>query len=291
LPSFAESLKSGRFLVTAELTPPKGTDLSDLMKKAESLRGCVDAFNLTDSAGANMTMAPLAAATKLKEGGFEPILQITSRDRNRIAVQADLLAGAALGVETIVCMGGDKPDAGDHPEAKGVFDLDTMALLKAATALNAGTDMMGNVLKGATNYCIGAVCNPGASDLAKEVERMKEKIDEGATFFQTQAVYDVEGLERFMETAGKLNTPVISGFIILKSGNMARHMNENLFGVKVPEALIDEMDAAEDKSARSIEIGGRIVSQLKQFGGGVHMMAIGWENRIPPILDAAGIAH
>ena len=289
--SFAESVKSGRFLVTAELTPPKGTDLTDLLKKAELLRGKVDAFNLTDSAGANMTMAPLAAAVKLKEAGFEPILQITSRDRNRIAVQGDLLAGAALGLSTIVCMGGDTPDAGDHPEAKGVFDLDTMALLKTATALNAGTDMMGNALKGATHYCIGAVCNPGASDVAKEIERMKEKIDEGATFFQTQSVYDIEGFERFMETAGKLNTPVIAGFIILKSGNMARHMNETLFGVDVPQALIDEMDAVEDKSAKSIEIGGRIVSKLKQFGGGVHMMAIGWENRIPPILVAAGIGQ
>ncbi len=289
--SFADAIKSGKFLVTAELNPPKGTDLSDLMKKAELLRGWVDAFNLTDSAGANMTMAPIAAAAKMKEAGFEPLIQMTSRDRNRIAEQGDMLASAALGVTTIVLMGGDKPDAGDHPEAKGVFDLDTIALLKTATALNAGKDMMGNNLKGKTSFSIGATCNPGSSDVDKEVDRMKEKIEFGATFFQTQAVYDVEGFERFMEKAGKLGTPVIAGCIIIKSGQMARWMNENLFGVDVPQNLIDEMDATDDKNAKAIEIGARLVSQLRQSAGGVHMMGIGWENRIPPILEAAGLSR
>ena len=287
--SFADAIKSGKFLVTAELNPPKGTDLSELMKKAELLRGWVDAFNLTDSAGANMTMAPIAAAAKMKDAGFEPLIQMTSRDRNRIAVQGDMLASAALGVTTIVLMGGDKPDAGDHPEAKGVFDLDTAALLKTATALNAGKDMMGNDLKGETHFTIGATCNPGSSDVDKEVDRMKEKMEFGATFFQTQAVYDVEGFERFMEKAGKLDTPVIAGCIIIKSGTMARWMNENLFGVNVPQNLIDEMDATEDKNAKAIEIGARLVSQLRKSAGGVHMMGIGWENRIPPILEAAGL--
>ena len=288
--SFAEALQSDKFLVTAELNPPKGTDLSEMMKKAELLRGWVDAFNITDSAGANMTMAPIAAAVRLKEEGLEPNIQMTSRDRNRIAIQGDMLASAALGVTTIVLMGGDKPDAGDHPEAKGVFDLDTTALLKAASSLNGGKDMMGNELKGGTDFCIGATCNPGASDIDKEVDRMKEKIEFGATFFQTQAVYDLDGFERFMEKAGKLSTPVIAGTIIIKSGQMARWMNENLFGVDVPQNLIDEMDAATDKSAKAIEVGARIVTQLRKTAGGVHMMAIGWENRIPPILDAAGIS-
>ena len=287
--TFADAIKSGKFLVTAELNPPKGTDLSDMMKKAELLRDYVDAFNLTDSAGANMTMAPIAAAASLKQAGLEPNIQMTSRDRNRIAIQGDMLASAALGVTTIVLMGGDKPDAGDHPEAKGVFDLDTIALIKAASSLNGGKDMMGNELKGATNFCIGATCNPGSSDVDKEVDRMKEKIEFGATFFQTQAVYDLDGFERFMEKASKLNTPVIAGTIIIKSGQMARWMNENLFGVDVPQDLIDEMDAATDKSAKAIEIGARIVTQLRKSAGGMHMMAIGWENRIPPILEAAGI--
>ncbi len=290
MPSFAETIKSGRFIVTAELNPPKGTDLSEMMRKAESLRGWVDAFNLTDSASAIMTMAPLAAAAKLKEAGFEPIVQVTSRDRNRIAVQGDLLAGSALGLSTIVAMGGDPPGAGDHPDAKGVFDLDTIALLKAVTSLNSGKDYMGNALKGATDFCLGAVCNPGASDLDKEIARMKEKVDEGATFFQTQAVYEPAVFAKFMERAKQFNVPVIAGFIILKSGNMAKRLNETLPGVHVPEALIEEMDAAEDKSARSIEIAARIISDVKPMCQGVHIMAIGWESRIPAILEKVGLA-
>ena len=289
MPSFAETLKSGRFIVTAELNPPKGTDLSEMMRKAESLRGWVDAFNLTDSASAIMTMAPLAAAAKLKGEGFEPIVQVTSRDRNRIAVQGDLLAGSALGLTTIVAMGGDPPGAGDHPEAKGVFDLDTIALLKAVTALNSGKDYMGNALKGATDFCLGAVCNPGAADLDKEVARMKDKVDEGATFFQTQAVYEPDVFAKFMEKAKHFNVPVIAGFIILKSGNMAKRLNETLPGVHVPKALIEEMDAAEDKSAKSIEIASRIISEVKPMCQGVHIMAIGWESRIPPILEKVGL--
>jgi methylenetetrahydrofolate reductase (NADPH) len=287
--SFADAIESGKFLVTAELNPPKGTDLSDMMKKAELLRDYVDAFNLTDSASAIMTMAPIAAAARLVQAGFEPILQVTSRDRNRIAVQGDLLANAALGVRTMVAMGGDPPGAGDHPEAKGVFDLDTLALLKAANAMNAGKDFMGNDLKGATGFTVGAVCNPGADDLDKEIARMAEKVENGASFFQTQAVYEPEVFGRFMERANQFGRPVIAGFIILKSGNMAKRLNETLPGVSVPQSLIDEMDAAEDKSAKSIEIAARVISAVEPMCRGVHLMAIGWENRIPPILEAAGI--
>ena len=287
--SFADAIKSGRFLVTAELNPPKGTDLSDMLKKAELLREYVDAFNLTDSASAIMTMAPIAAGAKLVQAGFEPILQVTSRDRNRIAVQGDLLANAALGVTTMVCMGGDPPGAGDHPDAKGVFDLDTLALLKAANAMNAGKDYMGNDLKGATNYTVGAVCNPGADDLDKEISRMAEKVESGATFFQTQAVYEPAVFAKFMDRANRFEVPVIAGFIILKSGNMAKRLNETLPGVSVPQALIGEMDAAEDKSAKSIEIAARVISEIKPMCRGVHLMAIGWENRIPRILESAGI--
>jgi methylenetetrahydrofolate reductase (NADH) len=291
MPSLAEVIASGKFIVTAELNPPKGTDLSDLMKKAELLRDRVDAFNLTDSASAIMTMAPMAAAAKLKAAGFEPILQVTSRDRNRIAVQGDLLGNAALGVTAMVCMGGDPPGAGDHPDAKGVFDLDTIALLKAASAMNAGKDYMGHDLKGSTHYCIGAVCNPGNENLDFEITRMAEKVENGAQFFQTQAVYEPAKFEKFMERARQFNVPIIAGFIILKSGNMARRLNKTLPGISVPEALIEEMDAAEDKSAKSIEIAARVIKEVHDMCQGVHMMAIGWENRIPPILDAAGIAR
>ncbi len=289
MPSFADSLSSGRFLVTAELNPPKGTDLSDMLKKAESLRGWIDAFNLTDSASAIMTMAPIAAALALKQQGFEPILQLTGRDRNRIAIQGDMLAAASLGIENIVCMGGDPPGAGDHPDAKPVFDLDTLALLKAARSMNEGADMMGKALKGSPAYTIGAVANPGAPELDKEIARMGDKVRDGAEFFQTQAIYEPEEFAKFMEQAAQFGKPIIVGFIILKSGNMARRLNETLPGVSVPEALIEELDAADDKSAKSIEIGGRIISAIKDMCHGVHVMAIGWESRIPAMLEAAGI--
>ena len=291
MPSFADSLSSGRFLVTAELNPPKGTDLSEMLKKAESLRGWVDAFNLTDSASAVMTMAPIAAAVALKQQGFEPILQLTGRDRNRIAIQGDMLAAATLGIENIVCMGGDPPGAGDHPDAKPVFDLDTLALLKAARSMNEGADMMGKALKGSPNYTVGAVANPGAPELDKEIARMGDKVRDGAEFFQTQAIYEPEAFAKFMEQAAQFGKPIIVGFIILKSGNMARRLNETLPGVFVPDALIGELDAADDKSAKSIEIGGRIISKLKGMCQGVHVMAIGWESRIPAMLEAAGIAR
>jgi methylenetetrahydrofolate reductase (NADPH) len=289
MPTFAESLKSGRFLVTAELNPPKGTDLGELLRKAESLRDWVDAFNLTDSASAIMTMSPLGAAKTLIDHGFEPIVQVTGRDRNRIAIQGDLLAGAALGVHTIVCMGGDPPGAGDHPDAKPVFDFDTLSLLRAAKALNNGTDFMGKALKGSPQYCIGAVANPGAPDLDKEIARMGEKVDEGAEFFQTQAVYDPEAFAKFMERAKAFGKPVLAGFIVLKSGDMARRLNATLPGVSVPEPIIAELDATADKAAKSVEIAGRVIAAVKPLCQGVHIMAIGWESRIPAILQAAGI--
>ncbi|HWO73708.1 MAG TPA: methylenetetrahydrofolate reductase [Dehalococcoidia bacterium] len=289
MPTFAESLKSGRFLVTAELNPPKGTDLGELLRKAESLRDWVDAFNLTDSASAIMTMSPLGAAKALIDHGFEPIVQVTGRDRNRIAIQGDLLAGAALGVHTIVCMGGDPPGAGDHPDAKPVFDFDTLSLLRAAKALNNGADFMGKALKGSPQYCIGAVANPGAPDLDKEIARMGEKVDEGAEFFQTQAVYDPEAFAKFMERAKAFGKPVLAGFIVLKSGDMARRLNATLPGVSVPEPIIAELDAAADKAAKSVEIAGRVIAAVKPLCQGVHIMAIGWESRIPAILQAAGI--
>jgi 5,10-methylenetetrahydrofolate reductase len=237
-----------------------------------------------------MTMAPIGAAAALIKAGFEPIVQLTGRDRNRIAIQGDLLAAAALGVGTIVCMGGDPPGAGDHPDAKPVFDFDTIALLKAARSMNGGTDFMGKQLRGAPHYTIGAVANPGAPDLDKEIARMEEKVNEGAEFFQTQAVYEPEVFAKFMDRARAFGKPVLAGFILLKSGDMARRLNETLPGVHVPDALIQEMDAADDKPARSIEIGGRIISAIKGMGQGVHIMAIGWEARIPAILEAAGIS-
>ncbi len=289
LSQLASVLESGKFAVTTELNPPKGVDLGPMLRRAAPLRGRVDAFNLTDSAGSRMAMAPVAAAHALLDEGMEPILQITCRDKNRIALQADLLGANALGVTNLLCMRGDNPKGGDNPDATPVFDLETIELLEMIGSLQSGTDMMGNALRGAPKFHVGAVCNPGSPDMDGELRRMKEKIDAGAEFFQTQAVFDAGEFETFMAAASGFGAPVLAGMILLKSGDMARNLNANLWGVTVPDVLIDEIDDAEDKSGACIEIAARTIRDISTVCQGVHIMAIGWESRIPRIFDAAGL--
>lgn len=286
----SDSLASGRFVITAELNPPKGTDLAALFDKADMLRGVVDAFNLTDSHRSMMNMSPMAAARLLVERGIEPILQVTCRDRNRIALQGDLLGSHALGISNVVCMTGDHPSGGDHPEASPVFDVGAIELLNAIAALTGGKDMAGNDLNGAPDLYAGAVVNPGAEDLDSEIRRMAEKIEAGAAFFQTQAVYDAAVFERFMARAAPYNVPIIAGHILLKSAGMARRFNESLPGVTVPDEIIAGMADAKDRRKRSAEIAAAIIEELKPMCQGVHMMAIGWESEIPGILIAAGVS-
>ena len=286
---FSEILSSGKFVVTAELNPPKGADLAPLFADANALGGMVDAFNLTDSAGANMTMAPIAAAHLMLDRGFEPILQLTGRDRNRIALAGELLAASALGVANVLCMSGDPPGRGDHPDAVGVFDLRAETLLDTVTAMNSGADMYGNALKGTPSLFAGAVANPGADDPDTELARMEEKAKRGAAFFQTQAVYDAAEFEKFMETARGFGVPVLAGMIVLKSARMARFLNDYLPGVSVPDSLIAEMENAKDRAATGVEIAARLIRETRDMCDGTHVMAIGWESRIPAILESAGL--
>ena len=286
---FAEALRSGRFAVTTEMVPPKGTDLAPLLKKAEMLKEAVDGFNLTDSANSRMTMAPLAVAHLLLDRGVEPVLQFTCRDRNRIALQSDLLSAHALGVSNVLCMSGDDPIAGDHPEAKPVFDLDAVTLLWAISSLNAGEDMTGHRLRGAPGFFVGAVANPNATGLDRELRRMEEKVEAGAGFFQTQAVYDPGAFEKFMGEAQRFGAPVLAGHILLRSADMARRLNATLPGFFVPEEIIRELDEAKDRAGKSVEIAARVIEQIKPLCQGVHIMAVGWESRIPEVLRAAGI--
>ena len=282
-------LQSKRFVITTELNPPKGTELAPLLERAESLRGVVDAFNLTDSHTARMSMSPIAAAHLLLDRGFEPILQITCRDRNRIALQADVLAAAALGIRNIVTMTGDHPGGGDHPDAKPVFDIDSTALLQSLTGLQTGNDMSGAELRGAPELLVGAVVNPGADDLDREIGRMEEKIDAGAAFFQTQAVYDASEFERFMQRVEGYGVPILAGCIMLKSGRMARNFNANVPGIHVPDAIISRMDAASTASSRrraSAEITAEIIGNIRPMCQGAHIMAIGWESLIPEVVQS-----
>ena len=212
-------------------------------------------------------------------------MQMTSRDRNRIALQGDLLGAASLGISNVVFMGGDPPKNGDHPEAKPVFDILSAGLLRAARSLENGKDMEGNPVQGSPKFCLGAVVNPGATDLDAEIERMEQKIDAGAEFFQTQAVYEPNQFERFADRVAKYDVAVLAGVIPLKSIRMAEYMNSNVPGIHVPEYVMQQISEAEDSAAKSIEISSRIIQEVKPMCQGVHIMAIGWESRIPELLN------
>lgn len=282
----ARAMNAGEFVVTSELNPPKGVDLSAIIARAESLGSTVNAFNITDSHAARMSACPLAVAHLLMDRGIEPIMQMTSRDRNRIALQGDLLGAAALGVSNVVFMGGDPPKVGDHPDAPGVYDILSAQLLEVASGLCNGVDMEGNPLTGAPDLFLGAVVNPGATDTATEIDKMKAKVDAGAQFLQSQAVYDSASFENFMNAAAGVDVKVLCGVILLKSAKMARFMNENIPGIDVPESLIAEFDEAEDKGAKSVEIAARVINAIKPMCHGVHIMPLGWEAKIPALLEA-----
>ncbi|MCY4014540.1 MAG: methylenetetrahydrofolate reductase [Gammaproteobacteria bacterium] len=285
----SESLSRNAVTVTAELNPPKGTDLGGLFSAAESLKPHIAAFNLTDSAASRMTMAPIAVAHLLRDRGIESTLQIAGRDRNRLAIQADMLAAHALGVENLVCMTGDPPSGGDHPDAKAVFDLGAEDILRAASSLEAGKDLAGNALKDPPRFYRGAVTNVAVPDLGKEVARIETKIASGAQFFQTNAVYEPAAFERFMARCESFRVPVLAGIILLKSARQARYMTERIPGVVVPGHLIDELERASDPAETSVRMASDIVREVAPMCHGVHIMAIGWERYIPDVLEAAGL--
>ena len=283
----SQALASSDFVITSELTPPKGVNLDPLLDKATLLKPHVCAINLTESHAARMAMDPVAVGHLLLDHGIEPIVQMTARDKNRLAIQASILGAAALGISNIVFMGGDPPKNGDHPDAKPVFDLVASQLLEAVHTLNSGTDLTGNELSGKPQLFAGAVANPGASDPDMEIDNLHRKIDAGAQFFQTQAVYDVQAYAAFLDKA-RSPRPMLAGIIPIKSVKMATYMNERIPGVDIPDALIQKIaDAGDDKNqiARvSVEIAAKTIQELRSVSPGVHLMAIGWENYIPQIL-------
>jgi methylenetetrahydrofolate reductase (NADH) len=290
--SLKEALDSGKFLITAEIGPGKGTDTGALLEDASAVKDCVDAINVTDMQSSVMRLASMPVCHLLKDMGVDPVLQVTCRDRNRLAIQADLLGAWALGIRNVLALTGDHPTLGDHPQAKPVFDLDSVSLLEVITKLGSGVDMAGHELKGAPDFLSGAVVNPGADTEAAielQIIKMEKKIAAGARFFQTQAVYDFDLFEKFMKRVEGLNVPIIGGVILLKSAGMARFMNKNVAGVFVPAPLIKEMTDTKDRVKKSVEIAARIVKRLKKLCQGVHIMALGWEKMIPAVLDQADI--
>ena len=287
--SLREALKSGKFVVTAEIGPAKGVDVTEFLENAELLRGRVDAVNITDQQSAVMRLGSLAGCRLLKEKGGEPVFQMTCRDRNRIALQSDLLNAYVFGIENVLCLTGDYVTLGDHPQAKPVFDLDSVSLLQAARELEQGRDLAGKELKGAPKFFLGACVTPGADPVEPQLIKMEKKAKAGAQFFQTQAIYEPKKFEAFMQEAKKFGVQVLVGIVLIRSAAMARFMNKNVAGIHVPDEIIDEMDEAENKAQKSIEIAARLINEMKDMCQGAHIMAIGLESRVPAVLDAAGL--
>ena len=287
--TIAELAKKKDFIVTAELTPPKGADYEDTLKKAQDMSGCVDAINVTDGQSALMRMGSLALCHLLRERDIDPVLQLACRDRNRIALQSDLLNAFALGVRNVLCLTGDHVVLGDHPEAKQVFDLDSVSLLWAVQKLNEGVDMQGNTLKGATDLCPGAVVNPNASPVEPQLLKMERKIEAGARFFQTQAVFEISSLDPFVKTAREKNVPLLAGVMVLRTPAMARFVNKHVSGFQVPENLVAELEASPDPTRTGVQIAARTLHEAKGFCQGVHIMNAGKQGLVQQILAEAGI--
>jgi 5,10-methylenetetrahydrofolate reductase len=286
---FKDNLQKGNFIVTGEIGPPKGTNIDKSIEEAVSMKDKVTAVNVTDLQSAVMKLGSLATCHLLHKNGIEPIFQMTCRDRNRLALQSDLLSAWSLGIENVLCLTGDHPSLGDHGESKPVFDLDSVQLVRTVESLNNGKDLSGHDLDGSPDFFIGAVVTPEADPVEPQIIKMKKKINAGARFFQTQAVYDADRFRGFVDEIKSLNAFIIAGIVILKSAGMARYMNQNVAGINVPDELIEEMEKtkSEDRKKKSVEIAGKVIRQIKPHCQGIHLMTLGWEDLVPQIIEEA----
>ncbi|OIP62978.1 MAG: 5,10-methylenetetrahydrofolate reductase [Nitrospirae bacterium CG_4_9_14_3_um_filter_53_35] len=286
------AFEAGEFVVTGECGPPKGTDISEMLHHAEGMLGYVNGINVTDNQSSVMRIGSLPVCKLLVDMGHDPVFQITGRDRNRLAIQSDLLGAHILGIRNVLCLTGDGVQAGDHKDAKPVFDLESVQILQAVEALNNGKDMAGNDLKGATSLFPGAVVTPESRPIEPQLMKFEKKIRAGAKFFQTQAVYDIENFLDFMKFARQFDTKIMAGLVLLTSAGMANYMNKFVPGVSVPQNLIDRMKAAGKEKAidTGIDIMCEFIKAVRDQCDGVHIMAIGKEHLVPEIVKRAGLA-
>ena len=286
----SEKLKKGEFVVTSEVGPPKGANVEGMLEEAKQLGEKVQAINVTDLQSSVMRVGSLAVSKLLLDNGLEPVYQLTCRDRNRLALQSDLLNAFVFGIQNVLCLTGDHTCLGDHPEAKPVFDLDSVSLLQTAVTLESGKDLSGNELDGSPSFFKGAVVAPAADPVEPQLIKMEKKLAAGAQFFQTQAVYDPKQFESFMKKAQTFGIPVLLGLVLLKSPGMAKFMNENVAGVFVPDEIIKEMDVdKKDRKKKSVEIAVRLIKRMKSMCQGVHFMPLGWESLVLEIMGDAGL--
>lgn len=289
--SLREQLESGKFIVVSEIQPPKGINTTGLLESSNHLKGRVDFVVVPDLQNAVMRLGSLATCYFLKQKGLKPIFQITCRDRNRLALQSDLLNAAALEIENVLVVEGDDPKLGDHPEAKPVFDLTSIDMLSVIQGLQKGHDMAGNDLDGFPRFFIGAQVNPGLEPGALELEiaDMEKKIRNGANFFLTPAIFDPHILEKFIRKVDHFKAPIFAGVTILKSAGMARYMNRVMKDVFVPEETITKLLKSPDNLKASTEIAADLIREMKNLCRGIYIIPIGWENRVPAVLDAANL--
>ncbi len=288
-----ELFDNGEFVVTAEVGPPKGCHIDHLVDEAKEYLSDISAVNVTDNQSSVMRMGSMATCVKLKAAGLTPIFQVTCRDRNRIALQSDLLSAAALGIDNVLCLTGDHTKMGDHPGAKPVFDLDSVSLLHTVCQLEKGVDLAGNALVGEPpKFAKGAVVSPCSESVDAQLAKMERKVMAGAEYFQTQAVYEPEKFIAFMEKAKQFGKPVQLGIVIPKSAGMAKFMNKNVAGIHIPDEMIEELAADKEKAKAGItgvEIAARLIRECRPYCQGVHIMALGWESKVPEILKLAGL--
>ena len=289
----SELFDNGQFVVTAEVGPPKGIHLEHMVEEAKLYLKDLDAVNITDNQSSVMRMGSFPACVMLKNAGLTPILQLTCRDRNRIALQSELLGAAMLGIENILCLTGDHTKMGDHAGAKPVFDLDSVSLLHTACQLEKGVDLGGQSLVGEPpKFAKGAVVSPCSDSVDAQLAKMERKVMAGAEYFQTQAVFDSEKFISFMEKAKEFGKPVQLGVIIPKSAGMAKFMNKNVAGVHVPQWMIDELAADKEKAKLGItgvELAAKVIKECRPYCQGLHIMALGWEAKVPELLKLAEI--
>ena len=288
-----ELFDNGEFVVTAEVGPPKGFHLEHLVEEASTYLKGITAVNVTDNQSSVMRTSTLATCVALKNAGLTPIYQATCRDRNRIALQSDLLGAAAMGIENILCLTGDHTKMGDHPGAKPVFDLDSVSLLYTAAQLEKGVDLAGNPLVGEPpKFAKGAVVSPISDSVDAQLAKMERKVMAGADYFQTQAVFEPEKFIKFMEKAKQFGKPVQLGVIIPNNAGMCKFMNRNVAGVHVPDEMINALAADKERAKAGItgvEIAAQIIKECKPYCQGVHIMALGWEDKVPALLEMVGI--
>ena len=299
------AIENGEFAVTAEMAPPKGTDFSEQLAAARLLEGKVHAVNVTDMQSACLKASSLGLCIHLKQAGLEPILQITGRDRSRMAILGDVLSAASFGIDTILALTGDHPAVGDCKDSKPVYDLDSVGILRMLSDMEAsGADCGGNPLTGgAPRLFKGAAVTPVYEPRALQINKLRQKVEAGARYIQTQGVFDLAQLEGFLEDVEKANirVPVMAGIIPLKSAGMARFMNENVPGIAVPEEMLSRLDAAaaegREKGVKGLpaklgmEMAAGMIAELRErkLCPGVHIMAIGAEKNVPAILEMAGV--